>query len=95
MCPKSDFRQGSDAILALNDPADPSAMVDHAIASYAKQWQVVIERARRLFRVYMAAKDGFPDAASGLEVAYKCLNDALSLHLEGGGVVEPSKLSKR
>jgi len=42
----------------------------------------------------MAGRDGFPDAVSGLEVARKCLDHALFLHLEGGGVVEPSKPGK-
>jgi len=69
-------------------------MVINAFDSYPKQWQTVIERARRSFRVYMASRAGFPDAVSGLEVARECLNNALSLHLEGGGAVEPGKPGK-
>lgn len=62
------------------------------LSSYPLQWQEVIAYAKQSFRAYVAGKDGFPDALTGVREARECLDDALAVHLEDGGVVEPGQL---
>jgi len=62
--------------------------------SYPPQWQEVISHAKQTFRAYVAGQDGFPDAVKGVEEAREYLEDALAVHCEGGGTVEPSMLNK-
>ena len=63
------------------------------LSSYPPQWQEVIGYAKRSFRAYIARTNGFPDALTGVEEARECLDDALAVHLEDGGIVEPGKLN--
>ena len=70
-----------------------SNTASHTLSSYPPQWQEVINYAKRSFRAYIAGTNGFPDALTGVEEARECLDDALAVHLEDGGSVEPGKLN--
>jgi hypothetical protein len=63
------------------------------LSSYPPHWQEVISYAKLSFRSHVAGTDGFPDALTGVEQAKECLEDALAVHLEERGVVEPGKSS--
>lgn len=79
---------------AANPPPPPIPRSDNTPRTYTshpEQWQQVISHAKRTFRAYIAGQDGFPDAVQGVEEARECLEDALAVHLEEGGTVEPSK----
>ena len=65
------------------------------LGSYPPQWQEVIGYAKRSFRAYIAGKNGFPDAVTGVQEAREYLEEALAVHLENGSTVEPGKLSRR
>lgn len=54
-------------------------------------WQEVIIYAKCAFRAYVAGQCGFPDPVSGLQEAKECLEDALEVHKEGEGTVEPGE----
>ncbi|KAF9786188.1 hypothetical protein BJ322DRAFT_1020281 [Thelephora terrestris] len=66
-----------------------SGTAPRTLGSYPSQWQDVINYAKRSFRAYVAGENGFPDPLTGVEEARECLDDALAVHLEDGGVVEP------
>jgi hypothetical protein len=66
--------------------------VSRPLSSYPPEWQDVICYAKQSFRSYIAGTDGFPDAITGVKEAREYLDDALAVHLEGGGIVEPGKL---
>jgi hypothetical protein len=56
---------------------------------YPPQWQEVITSAKRAFRAYVAGKCGFPDGVEGMNEARECLRDAIEVHSEEGGTLEP------
>ena len=58
---------------------------------YPPQWQEVIGYVKRAFRAYVAGQCGFPDPVSGVKEARECLEDAVEVHSEEGGSVEPGK----
>ena len=64
------------------------------ITTYPTQWQEVIRYAKRMFRAYIAGKNGFPDAITGVRVAREYLEDALATHIRGGSTVEPGESNK-
>lgn len=72
-------------------PPGNTGNVTCTFSSYPDKWQEVISHAKLTFRAYIAGQDGFPDAVKGVEEARECLEDALAVHLEEGGIVEPSK----
>ena len=47
-----------------------------------------------MFRAYIAGKNGFPDAVTGVKEAREYLEDALAVHIKSGVTVEPG-MSKR
>jgi hypothetical protein len=47
-----------------------------------------------MFRAYIAGKNGFPDAVTGVKVARGCIEDALAIHLRSGGTVEPGESNR-
>lgn len=61
----------------------------HTLESYPPQWQEVIGCAKRAFRAYVAGQCGFPDPVSGVKEAKECLQDAIEVHTEEGGMLEP------
>ena len=54
-------------------------------------WQEVIVYAKCTFCAYVAGQCGFPDPVAGLQEAKECLEDALEVHKEGEGTVEPGE----
>ena len=72
-------------------PQEDPESNSRTLGSYPPQWQEVIGYAKLSFRAYVAGTNGFPDSLSGVEEARECLDDALAVHLEGGGAVEPGK----
>jgi hypothetical protein len=60
---------------------------------YPAQWRDVLERAKKLWRPWMAFECGFPERETKehLDMATKCVIDALSKHQESGGKVEQGK----
>lgn len=66
----------------------PPPTVSRTFDSYPRQWQEVIGQAKRAFRAYVAGKCGFPDPLTGLGEAKECLEDAIEVHAEEGGVLE-------
>ena len=74
-------------------PQEDPDNTPRTFGSYPPQWQEVIGYAKLSFRACIAGTNGFPDALSGVEEARECLSDALEVHLEGGGMVEPGKLN--
>ena len=59
------------------------------LKSYPPQWQEVIGRAKRSFHAYVASHCGFPEAVEGTQEAKEYLEDAVEVHLEEGGILEP------
>ena len=59
------------------------------LESYPPSWQEVITYAKRAFRAYVAGQCGFPDPVSSVHEARECLEDALEVHKEDRGTVEP------
>jgi len=49
----------------------------------------VIAHAKRSFRAYVAGHCGFPEGTEGAQEAKECLEDAVEVHLEEGGTLEP------
>ena len=49
----------------------------------------MIARAKRSFRAYVAGHCGFPEGPNGVQEAKECLEDAVEVHIEEGGVPEP------
>lgn len=46
--------------------------------------------AKLMFRAYVAGKCGFPDAIDGVNMAKKCLDNAVTTHRGEGGTLDPS-----
>ena len=69
-------------------PADTDTKL-RTLNSYPPQWQEVITSAKCAFRAYVAGKCGFPDGVEGINEATECLRDAVEIHLEEGGTLEP------
>ena len=59
------------------------------LESYPPQWQEVIGCAIHSFHAYIADQHRFPDAVSGVQEGRKCLQDAIKVHAEEGGMLEP------
>lgn len=74
-------------------PQDNLNNAPRTLSSYPPQWQAVIGYAKQSFRAYVAGQDGFPDPLNGVKEAQECLEDALAIHLEDMGAVEPGKLN--
>ena len=68
-----------------------SNAASRTLSSYPPQWQEVIGYAKQSFRAYIAGTNGFPDTLTGVKEARECLDEALAVHLEDGGIVEPGK----
>jgi hypothetical protein len=49
----------------------------------------VIAHAKLSFRAYIAGHCGFPDGVEGMQEAKECLEDAVVVHVEEGGTLEP------
>ena len=77
-------------------PSSPPGPDDNPrnLGSYPPRWQEVICYAKRTFRAYVAGKNGFPDAVTGVKEAREYLEEALAVHLESGATVEPGKLGR-
>lgn len=56
---------------------------------YPPSWREVINNAKKSFRAYLAAKDGFPNPAEAIKEARKHLEGALEDFYESGRTVEP------
>ena len=54
-------------------------------------WQEVIVYAKCAFHAYVTGQCGFPDPVAGLQGAGECFKDALEVHKEGEGTVEPGE----
>ena len=87
--------QRSPSVNPLPPPAPPqeNTNASRTLSSYPSEWQEVICYAKQSFRAYIAGKNGFPDALTGVAEARECLDDALAVHLDDGGIVEPGKLN--
>jgi hypothetical protein len=72
----------------LPPPADANSK-SRTIESYPLQWQEVIGCAKRAFRAYVAGQCGFPEGANGAREAKECLEDAIEVHFDEGGILEP------
>ena len=51
----------------------------------------MIALAKLSFRAYLAGTCGFPDGVEGMQEAKECLEDAIEVHLDDGGTLEPGK----
>ena len=69
-------------------PVDPDPQ-SRTLESYPRQWQEVITYAKCSFRAYVAGKCGFPEGVEGTQEAKECLEDAVEVFLEDGGILEP------
>ena len=69
----------------------PASEGRSTLDTYPPLWRGVINNAKKTFRVYLAGKNGFPDAPNAVEEAGECLEDALAVHYEEGKAVEESK----
>ncbi|KAF9780419.1 hypothetical protein BJ322DRAFT_1220931 [Thelephora terrestris] len=76
-------------------PQQENTNTSRTLSTYPPQWQEVICYAKQSFRAYVAGKNGFPDALTGVQEARECLDDALAVHLDDGGVVEPGQTIDR
>ena len=76
-------------------PQQENTNASCTLSSYPPQWQEVICYAKQSFRAYVAGKNGFPDALTGVQEARECLEDALAVHLDDGGIVEPGQMIDR
>src|ERR1700759_4713908 len=75
----------------LHQPPPPTNTKSkpRTVESYPPQWQEVIPSAKRAFRAHVAGKCGFPDGVEGMREAQVCLQDAIEVHSEEGGTLEP------
>ena len=83
-CPTRPTRRRQPPRADANSPS-------RTLESYPPLWLEVIGHAKRAFRAYVAGQCGFPDPVSGTQEARECLEDALEVHKEEGGTVEPGQ----
>jgi len=87
--PKAPVFQPNPPAPRLRQPPPPVDAGPRTLESYPRQWQEVIAAAKLSFRAYLASKCGFPEGVEGAQEAKECLEDAVEVHLEEGGTLEP------
>jgi hypothetical protein len=79
---------------ALRKQPRSNTNTPRTLESYPPQWQRVISNAKRAFRAYVAGQCGFPDPVAGTKEARECLQDAVEVYTEEGGILESGKTNQ-
>lgn len=86
--PSTDHEEKSRATRHSLKPYTGSTNDPKLFGFYPPQWRDVLERAQKLWRTWMALECGFPERETNLDMAMRCVTEALSEHQRNGGKTE-------